>query len=297
MSKMVTADLPKGSCLKIGLIPSLNCTSEESCPGTSILSIRNITIDSAVYEEDNFVTYKMKLVDVMPGKYKMAALMQLGHCDADLSAFKLLKGGCVTTDHPVKVSQFDTSLRSNMKANFEEKLAGTISGKIKLRPALKEIPDGSCLVLSIYEDVKCHGIGDCGPVRRIVHKSLSLVDSNIRYTASLNTPLDSVSYIVDATVNLGWCPEDSQTKQLIRVGDYSSSGRNRIWVVRNTDQNITLDLFADLNTKPERGRGMSTHMLPEVLLLVVLWLSGLTDSSYSTVSSYSCEDNFSQLNP
>eukprot|EP00795_Rhopilema_esculentum_P016435 gene16435-7846_t len=269
---MTNDDVTQGSCLHIGVVKNDESCSKDMCKTVSTMTTRDIKI----YErngKDNYLLYSMVLKDVI-GSFEIGSLIQLGHCDEYRSANKILKKDS-KTDSTIfseffSVQQNCTYIQLNMKANFEEKLQ-SFRGVLSLRPSLKAIPDHSCLHISIWYDVSCHGPFDCVPLMTTTSKSFRYQGNSILYNAIIPKWLDVGDYLVQATLQVDRCADNGDSK----VGDFMTLKKQRIFITESSND-YEVDLTLDKRRPEGRSKGAQNATLPVLRTPSTedVWVSG-----------------------
>lgn len=241
---MANDDVTEGSCLHIGFIPWNDCNSKNDCKSASVVTLRDFKIQNKSYE--NYVTYNMKVSPLMHKKYRMEALIQMGHCQEKLTAYEILKKDCVAFGIEPSIINSDkfanfSRVRLNLDAKFEEK-PFTIRGFINLRPRILNLPSRSC-ILMILKDVSCHGSHGCRPMMTITMKNLTMHNFSIPYSLTLLKSLEAGSYLLKAFLNVGWCAEHPQNRD-IKFGDFVNLKMKRIFV-NESNKDLRVDLTLD----------------------------------------------------
>ena len=92
----------------------------------------------------------------------------------------------------------------------------TVKGYVHLpRSFSGSLPAGSCLHMSIQENVQCeYCVNPILAETRIVNPSLE--GNRIAYRMTLSDN-DEDSYIIQATINVGWCRSENES---LKIGDY-----------------------------------------------------------------------------
>ena len=254
VNKMEKKDIAKGSCLHVGFIPESGCNEEKNCHPSSVLTLRDFKIHQG--NGFNYVEYSMMLPDSLTGKYKLGALVQMGHCQEKLTAYKMFKKNCMSSSADRK-QDFNASparINKDVDAMYEEKLQ-SINGIIKFRPNLERLPDNSCLRLLIWNDVKCHGPVDCKPVQTINIARPVMKNSIITFETRMPFALDARLYLVEGIVNIGWCQRDSEKEEQTRKGDYMSLKKKPLFVGESV-LSYNIDLTLDKIKGNQRKRGL-----------------------------------------
>ena len=248
---MKNDDVTQGSCLHIGVVTNDESCSKDMCKTVSTMTTR----DFKIYErngKDNYMLYSMVLKDVI-GSFEIGSLIQLGHCDEYRSANKILKkdskADSTIFSEFFSVQQNCTYIQLNMKAHFEEKLQ-SFRGVLSLRPSLKAIPDHSCLHISIWYDVICHGPFDCVPLMTTTSKSFRYQGNSILYNAILPKRLDIGDYLVQASLQVNRCSDNGDSK----VGDFMTLKKQRIFVTEPAN-GYEVDLTLDKRRPEDRSKG------------------------------------------
>ena len=95
-----------------------------------------------------------------------------------------------------------------------------VKGEVTLDKNEQDIPDGSCLSISLHENLSCKRVDNCSeqPLMRFYVKGLDKLPSDkIPYEATIKPRPKPGSYILSVVLNRGWCSEGSS--EWIRDGD------------------------------------------------------------------------------
>ena len=217
---MQKEDIPEGSCLHVGLVPKVGCKSDANCPHSSLITMKHIQLENQNYV---YVKYNMTMKQAAYGKYKIAAVLQLGHCNHSMTAYQLFEINCIDQGfEEIHLHPDEIIISKDLIAGFEERISQTFSGVINFRPAITAIPSNTCLVISIWSDMRCHGPWDCKPAQRVKLDTLKMQGSEVKYNIKLPQPLDNVLYLIEAFVKFGSCEKKVEDDKKLKVGDYKS---------------------------------------------------------------------------
>ena len=227
---MQKEDIPEGSCLHVGIVPKLGCKSDANCPHSSLITMKDIQLENQIYVH---VKYNMKMKQAAYGEYKIAAVLQLGHCNHSMRAYQLLEVKCIDQGfEEINLRPDEIMISKDLKANFEERISQTFSGVINFRPAITTIPSNSCLVISIWPDIKCHGPWGCKPTQRVNLDTLKMQGSEVKYSIKLPQPLDNFVYLIEAFVKFRSCEKNVEDDKNLKVGDYKSLQKEYLFIKR-----------------------------------------------------------------
>ena len=112
-----------------------------------------------------------------------------------------------------------------------------VSGKVFLVAADSSLPDGSCLQIRVRADIKCDDAfpsvipsGICMQPRALGEITIKdpifdRSDNSIQYSLNFKERPNTPSYLVEATLNKGWCYDESASESK-RTGDYHNDYRS-----------------------------------------------------------------------
>ena len=257
MEKMRNEDILKGSCLHIGYMPFVGCRGKKDCESSSLITIRDFRIHQGTYR--NYVKYNMRLPRNLSGKFKFAALLQMGHCQEKLTAYELFEKDCVKpvgdqVTHIGVLSDSSSRVLVNLDAQYEEK-SQVLRTSVSFRPKIAKLPPNSCLQILLWNDVICQGPSECKPVQILQVPNPTIKDWKVAVNITLLSALDPRIYLIDGHLNIGWCAEDSKVQQRTKTGDYVSLAKKYLFV----DQLVTeyrIDLTMDKIREIEEKKGL-----------------------------------------
>ena len=251
---MRNEDILMGSCLHIGYMPFMGCLGKKDCEASSLITIRDFRIHQDTFH--NYIRYNMRLPSNLRGEFKFAALLQLGHCQEDLTAYELFEKDCVKPVgdqvNPIGVLSASSSrILVTLDAQYEEK-SQVLRSTVSFRPTIAKLPQKSCLQILLWNDVKCHGPTDCMPLQILQVPNPTIEDWKVSVNITILSALDPGTYLIDGYLNIGWCAEDSKEQQRTRVGDYASLKKKYLFVNQMAKEyqiELTMDKIREIEEK------------------------------------------------
>jgi len=160
--------------------------------------------------------------------YANKCVMEYESCTSKKMIYVVRKGKCNDKTIPEDIQNM-TVITGYVVLSSEQRLP--VKGISSLSP---EVKSKSCLIITLREAVYCQKFEECPDftiATNVIRNFSAPRDTLIRYRLKIRSKLKPGRYLIDATLNRGWCHmDDTDERKWIRNGDFFNDVEHSIQI-------------------------------------------------------------------